>query len=245
MNRTIGFLTWADQLFNAWLSEAASVGGVAALKTAAAELGQVHEALRWEAQAAAFAMTHERRQRIYAGPWCHVLADEGRARERASFWALVRETPHLDWMILMKDAHSALKALPENWGHGYGNVWIGAKATGEESVQQALRELRKVPARLRFLMTMPVLGDVGELDLSGIGWVLLNGAAGGGAESADWVASIKLQATYFGIPVWFETPFRVAVRNDRSLPLVVREQPRSPRLTHWMLDHAALPANCD
>ena len=51
-------------------------------------------------------------------------------------------------------------------------------------------DLRAAPARTRFLSIEPLLEDLGQLDLSGIHWVIVGGESGPGARpmKAEWVA---------------------------------------------------------
>ena len=222
------YVSWADRVFNPWLSPTRSVGcarGEAAGLLHKAEVGDAGAAMSWNANAEAFAFGHEgRRQRVFAGPWCHALASDVGEAERARFWALVRRTPALDWMILSDATPNKPAALPADWGTGYDNVWIGTKATGSETATAGLAQLRRLPAKLRFLVATPVLDDLGELDLAGIGWVIIGPETGGAALSLDWVMSVKLQAMYCGIPAWMETPH---VPGLKSAPCAVQEHPRT------------------
>ena len=54
------------------------------------------------------------------------------------------------------------------------NIWIGVSV---ENAKYRFRidHLRAVPAKVRFLSVEPLIGPVGELDLSGIHWVIVGG----------------------------------------------------------------------
>jgi protein gp37 len=41
-------------------------------------------------------------------------------------------------------------------------------------------DLRQAPAKVRFLSVEPLLEDLGEIDLSGITWVIVGGESGPG-----------------------------------------------------------------
>ena len=225
------YVSWADRVFNPWLSQTRSVGcshGNAAGLIHDADIGDGRAAVSWNAGAEAFAFGREgRRQRVFAGPWCHALASDVGEAERSRFWSLVRRTPALDWMVLTDGALDIPAALPSDWGTGYDNVWIGAKATGPESAGAGLAQLRRIPAKLQFILATPVLDDLGDLDLRGIGWVIVGTEAGASARSLDWVMSVKLQAMYCGIPVWMETPHCAGLAGLRSAPYAVQEHPRT------------------
>jgi len=85
------------------------------------------------------------------------------------------------------------------------NVWEGA------SVEDPLRKnridlLRQTPAAIRFLSIEPLLEDIGELDLTGIHWVIVGGESGPGARPFDiaWARRIKVQCDAQGIPFFFK-----------------------------------------
>jgi protein gp37 len=56
------------------------------------------------------------------------------------------------------------------------------------------------------LSVEPLLEDLGPVDLSGIGWVILGGESGPGARpmEADWVRSIRDQCSAAGVPFFFK-----------------------------------------
>jgi protein gp37 len=43
-------------------------------------------------------------------------------------WQVIRTTRRLDWQMLTKRPQNLRKMLPPDWGHGYGNVWLGITA---------------------------------------------------------------------------------------------------------------------
>ena len=194
-----------------------------------AEVGEPRAAEAWNADAKAFALEHEgRRQRVFAGPWCHALASSVNDAKRARFWALVRATPALDWLVFAEADTGRRPALPSDWGNGYRNVWVGAKATGPESAHAALAQLTRTPARLRFLVVTPMRHDLGDLDLSGIDWVIV-GADTSEQIPPDWAMSVKLQAMCDGVPVWMETQRRALLGDLQSAAYAVQEHPRLRR----------------
>jgi protein gp37 len=69
-----------------------------------------------------------------------------------------------------------------------------------------IEQLRASPDRVRFLSVEPLLEDLGPLDLSGIGWVIVGGESGHGARSMgpDWVRSIRDQCHSTGVPFFFK-----------------------------------------
>lgn len=199
---------WADQTFNPWLDdrETARAGIAPAWRQNAQRcVGLDAEALSWNAEADGFKASHEgRRRRVFAGPWCTVIGGTPKANSRAQFWSLVQRTKAIDWLVLADDGFADDKSLPEDWRKGYENVWVGASITSMATAGAILACLRRVPAKLRFVLASPTIQDLGDLDLRGVGWVIVSIGAGEEIADPDAVASVKLQANYQGVPVWFD-----------------------------------------
>ena len=88
-------------------------------------------------------------------------------------------TPHLDWLLLTKRPERILQCVPATWlVVPPTNVWYGTSVESKDYVQR-VRELRKVPAAVRFLLVEPLLGPIPRLPLVGIDWVILGGESGG------------------------------------------------------------------
>lgn len=62
------------------------------------------------------------------------------------------------------------------------NVWQGVSVENRRHGLPRVELLRGVPAALRFLSVEPLLESLGELDLTGIGWVIVGGESGPGAR---------------------------------------------------------------
>jgi hypothetical protein len=111
------------------------------------------------------------------------------------FWELIRSTPNLDWLLLTKRAERIAKLLPEDWGDGYPNVWLGVTVENRTQGLPRIDILREVPAACRFLSVEPLLEDLGDLDLTGISWAIVGGESGDKARTfrAEWAQSILRQ----------------------------------------------------
>lgn len=85
------------------------------------------------------------------------------------------------------------------------NVWLG---TSVENARWRSRidELRETPAVVRFLSCEPLLGPLGELDLTGIHWVIVGGESGPEHRPIDlgWVREIRDQAIAAGVAFFFK-----------------------------------------
>ena len=101
------------------------------------------------------------------------------------------------------------------------NVWEGVSVEDRSSVQR-IDALRETLAALRFLSLEPLLEDLGELDLRGIGHVIAGGESGPGARPcrAEWIRSIVEQCKMAGTACFVKQLGAYAIldpRYDRSI----------------------------
>ncbi len=69
------------------------------------------------------------------------------------------------------------------------HIWWGVSVENRKHGLPRIGHLQSAPARMRFLSVEPLLEDLGQLDLSGINWVIVGGESGHGARpmDPDWV----------------------------------------------------------
>lgn len=85
------------------------------------------------------------------------------------------------------------------------NVWLGITVEHAD-YKHRIDDLRKTDAKVKFLSCEPLLGDLGELNLSGIDWVICGGESGHNARPChpDWVRNIQRQCTEQNVPFFFK-----------------------------------------
>ena len=85
------------------------------------------------------------------------------------------------------------------------NVWLGTTVENQ-AVKGRIDSLRDLDAPVRFLSCEPLLEDLGELNLTGIDWVIVGGESGGKARpmKETWVLSIKEQVEKQGVAFFFK-----------------------------------------
>lgn len=107
------------------------------------------------------------------------------------------------FQILTKRAER-LSVLSEelNWSD---NIWQGVTVESER-YKDRIDHLRKVPASIRFISFEPLIGDVGELDLSGVNWAIVGGESGFNCRriEQDWVLNIKDQCELQNVCFYFK-----------------------------------------
>ncbi len=86
------------------------------------------------------------------------------------------------------------------------NVWLGVSVEDRKYGLPRIEHLRQTPAAVRFLSIEPLLEDLGEIDLTGIHWVIVGGESGPGARPMhpDWVRRIREQCVAARVPFFFK-----------------------------------------
>ena len=118
-------------------------------------------------------------------------------------FGVIRNTPQHNYQILTKRAermaeYFASRTIP-------GNVWIGVTVENPKA-KNRINYIRNLKASVRFISCEPLLEDLGELDLSGINWIIVGGESGVQARpmKEEWVLNIKRQADKNNIPFFFK-----------------------------------------
>jgi protein gp37 len=116
---------------------------------------------------------------------------------------VLEQTPHHNYQILTKRAKRMAEYFSEHpVPH---NAWLGVSVENAQT-KQRIDYLRTINAGIRFLSCEPLLDDLGEIDLSGIDWVIVGGESGSKARpmKKEWVLSIKEQSEKQGSVFFFK-----------------------------------------
>jgi protein gp37 len=112
------------------------------------------------------------------------------------------------YQVLTKRAERLRELLSDRlrFGGQASNIWWGVSVENRKHGLPRIDHLRRAPARVRFLSIEPLLEDVGDLDLSGIHWVIVGGESGHGARplKREWVISILRQCRKQGVQFFFK-----------------------------------------
>lgn len=174
--------------------------------------------LAWNRQAEA----EGRRYRVFCASLADVFDNHASILPewRSDLWALIAETPHLDWLLLTKRPQNINKMLPLAWGNGWPNVWLGTTVENQTEADRRIPHLLAVPAAVRFLSVEPMLGPVDLTHISGkagldphwsmkqagLSWVICGGESGPNARPMhpDWARSLRDQCVAAGVPFFFK-----------------------------------------
>lgn len=105
---------------------------------------------------------------------------------------VIKSTPQHRYQILTKRAermaeYFETRSVPNN-------VWLGVTVEAQSS-RFRIDYLRNLPASVKFLSCEPLVEDLGELDLTGIDWVIVGGESGPQARpmKEKWALNIMKQ----------------------------------------------------
>ncbi len=86
------------------------------------------------------------------------------------------------------------------------NVWLGVSVENKKHGVPRISVLREIEAQVRFLSVEPLLEHLGEIDLTGIHWVIVGGESGHKARPIrqEWIDNIKQQCDQTGVAFFFK-----------------------------------------
>lgn len=202
-------IEWTDHTFNPWVGCTkvsqgcdhcyaegwAKRAGKAAGVTWGGERRRTSDAtwrqpLRWNAQAE----REGRRYRVFCASLADVFDNQVPGEWREDLFELIRQTPHLDWLLLTKRPQNIVRMVREHGsiaGNGMrylpDHVWLGTTCEDQQRADLNIPALLRCPgeigARVLFLSIEPMLGPIYVEDipdpaggvclkpLSGLRWV--------------------------------------------------------------------------
>ncbi len=184
--------------------------------------------LAWNKKAA----KEGKRYRVFCSSLADVFDPEVDHQWRFDLWALIDQTPNLDWLLLTKRPEQIARMMPIRWGCDPAmayfddttlmpeNVWIGTSVEDQRRADERIPHLIKIPAKVLFLSCEPLLGPVdleqaGAIESAGptwagynahIEWVIAGGESGHGARPMhpDWARSLRDQCQAAGVAFHFK-----------------------------------------
>lgn len=172
--------------------------------------------LQWNGHAAENGV----RYRVFCSSLADVFDEEVPIEWLADLFALIKQTPHLDWLLLTKRPENIKKRigavvdhllesedisydLASLWvcGSSPDNVWLGTSVENQEQAEKRIPWLLDVPAKIRFLSCEPLLGPLELLEfdvfypLELINWVIVGGESGAAARpmALGWAKDVVHQ----------------------------------------------------
>ena len=113
---------------------------------------------KWNAMAQASGT----RARVFCASLADVFDNAMPEEWRDRLWSLIKDTPHLDWLLLTKRPGNIANMLPVpfDFDKHFPNVWLGCTVVNQAEADRDIPKLLAVPARVHFLSMEPLLGPV-------------------------------------------------------------------------------------
>ena len=95
------------------------------------------------------------------------------------------------------------RGCPADYYHE--RFWLGTSVENR-MWKKRINVLRATPAAVRFLSVEPLLGPLGDVDLTGIHWVIVGGESGPKARpmNLDWARGVRDQCIEQGVPFFYK-----------------------------------------
>jgi len=131
---------------------------------------------------------------------------------------------NLIFLFLTKRPRNIWKMIPDNWSHGWQNVWFGTSVSNEKTVIYADQLSASLSFQNLFLSIEPQIGPIHEMDLGNFDWVIQGGESGAKRRpfNIEWAYAMKHLCKEFGVPYFFK---QIDKKTDIPEDLLVRELP--------------------
>ncbi|MHC4456069.1 MAG: DUF5131 family protein [Planctomycetota bacterium] len=118
-------------------------------------------------------------------------------------FSTMRQAQQHQYQIMTKRAERLAELSPEL--SRLENIWMGVTVEAAD-YKYRIDYLRYTGAKIKFLSLEPLLGDLGELNLDEIDWVIVGGESGPGARPIEigWVRNIREQCLARNVPFFFK-----------------------------------------
>jgi protein gp37 len=141
--------------------------------------------------------------KVFTCSWSDWFIDEADSW-RNDAWEIIRKTPHLTYQILTKRVGDIKYCLPDDWGSGWDNVWLGVTI---ENTNQRWRAdaLCDIPAKVRFVSYEPALSKL-DLFFYPLDWIICGGESGIGCRPMDieWARYMCVQCKANNVPFFMK-----------------------------------------
>jgi protein gp37 len=133
-------------------------------------------------------------------------------------------TPQHTYQVLTKRAHRLSELAPKlAWKP---NIWMGVSVESKDTIFR-IDKLAKAEASVRFVSFEPLLGPVGNPDLTHISWVIVGGESGPHARPImkSWIESILTTCRDANVPFFFKQWGKPEFNVDPDDPTISKDHP--------------------
>lgn len=118
---------------------------------------------------------------------------------------VMKENPQHVFQVLTKRADVLCYYDSEGWLEWSHNIWMGVSVENKTFAHR-IDLLRETNARVKFLSCEPLIGELPNLNLKGIDWVIVGGESGRKPRlmKTEWVTDIRNQCQQANVAFFFK-----------------------------------------
>jgi protein gp37 len=142
---------------------------------------------------------------------------------RNEAWDIIRRCPQHTFQVLTKRPERITEHLPEDWGEGWKNVWLGTSCGSQKAEQRIVDLVHSCDAKIKFLSLEPLHAPINLTSITkyyeavkesfyvlpGIDWVIVGGESGNETGKyryrpceIEWIEKIIKDCKQNHIPVF-------------------------------------------
>ncbi len=138
--------------------------------------------------------------KVFTCSWSDFFIEQADAwRDEA--WDIIRSTPHLTYQILTKRPENIKDMLPDDWGGGWPNVWLGVSVETPKYLWR-IEGLSEIEAVVRFVSYEPALAAVDFTAYTPVlKWIISGGESGYHPRPANqnWFRAVRDMCARYGV----------------------------------------------
>lgn len=160
-------------------------------------------------------------RKIFVNSMSDLFQDGVSASFIEKVWKVMVTADHHIYQVLTKRPENMKTMIAELGLAPAPHIWLGTSVESERYAER-IEILKSIPAGVRFISFEPLIGPVGDVDLSSIHWAIVGGESGPNARPIDpeWVDEIEAQCresnTAFFFKQWGGTNKKATGRTYRG-----------------------------
>jgi protein gp37 len=119
----------------------------------------------------------------------------------------MEKADHHTFQVLTKRSSLMRDYLKRRYGKELApkHIWLGVSVE-DAAAASRIRHLQQSPANVRFISAEPLIGPIGQVDLTGVHWLIAGGESGPGARvmHIDWARDIRDQCAEQDVAFFFK-----------------------------------------
>jgi protein gp37 len=138
--------------------------------------------------------------RVFTCSWSDFFIEQA-DEWRPEAWDIIKRTPYLTYQILTKRPENIKDRLPDDWGNGWSNVWLGVSVE-TPAYEWRIVALEEIPAVVRFVSAEPLLSSLPNLYsyFPILDWIITGGESmSNRPANLDWFKQIRDDCQHYGV----------------------------------------------